>query len=276
MPTVIRNISLIILCLLALHLTGCVRHIHITLPQAGALPGGDSLMRAAYAFNWQQRDSMVWQQVQMGNVPRLHLRFHRIRVQHFDTASGKMVKGAYYVSPDYFSVGNETDFVRMPITPGMAQKIADSLQCFLPTRKMVDDIYKSADIKLKPVPLFAFRDSTPTMHHHHLIIEGQRSGRKGLIAGIKKDVVITSKLAQSEKSDRVAIYGWHQPGGKPIQPLYTGHVNWYVDYSHGIRLVYQKIRVEGKWMHYADVLKHPVYRYLLCDEAICDFLRYPY
>ena len=28
--------------------------------------------------------------------------------------------------------------------------------------------------------------------------------------------------------------------GKPIQPLYTGHVNWYVDYSHGVRLVCPK------------------------------------
>ncbi|MBD0375804.1 MAG: hypothetical protein ICV51_09270 [Flavisolibacter sp.] len=110
-------------------------------------------------------------------------------------------------------------------------------------------------MRLEPVPLYAFRDSTPTMYHHHLIIEGQRKGRKGLIAGIKKDIVITGKLLHDPKPNRVAIYGWHKLDGNPIQPLYTGHVNWYVDYSHGIRLVYRK---------------------LLCDEEYCDFYKYPY
>ena len=127
-----------------------------------------------------------------------------------------------------------------------AQKIADSFDCFLPTRKMVDDIYKAAKIKLEPVPMYAFRDSTPTMWHHHLIIEGQRKGRKGLIAGIKKDVVISGKISRDQRPDRVAIYGWHKLDGKPIQPLYTGHINWWVDYSQGIRLVYRKIKVGRK------------------------------
>lgn len=82
--------------------------------------------------------------------------------------------------------------------------------------------------------MYALRDSTPTMYQHHLIIEGQRQGRKGLIAGIKKDVVISGKLLQDAKAHRVAIYGWHKTDSKPIQPLYTGHIDWYVDYSHGI------------------------------------------
>jgi len=44
----------------------------------------------------------------------------------------------------------------------------------------------------------------------------------------------------------VAIYGWHKLDGKPIQPLYTGHVDWYVDYSHGIRLVSRTIYIDNK------------------------------
>ncbi len=114
------------------------------------------------------------------------------------------------------------------------------------------------------------------MYHHHLIIEGQRKGRKGLIAGIKKDIVITGKLLHDPKPNRVAIYGWHKLDGNPIQPLYTGHVNWYVDYSHGIRLVYRKIKIAGNWMDFTDVLRHSVYRKLLCDEEYCDFYKYPY
>ena len=157
-----------------------------------------------------------------------------------------------------------------------AQKAADSLDCFLPTRKMSDDIYKAAVVKLEPVPMYAFRDSTVTMWHHHLIVEGQRKGRKGLIAGIKKDVVISGKVSRDSRPDREAIYGWHKPDGKPIQPLYTGHINWWVEYSHCIRLVYRMIKVNGKWMDYRDVLKDAVLRRLLCDEEVCDFYKYPY
>jgi hypothetical protein len=114
------------------------------------------------------------------------------------------------------------------------------------------------------------------MYHHHLIIEGQRKRRKGLIAGIQKDVVISGRLSRTEKPDRVAIYGWHKLNGEPIQPLYTGHIFWWVDYSQGIRLVYRKIKVNGKWMDYTNVLQDPVLQKLLCDEQYCDFYKYPY
>jgi hypothetical protein len=136
---------------------------------------------------------------------------------------------------------------------------------------MVDDIYRASAIKLEPVPMYAFRDSTPTMWHHHLIIEGQRRQRGGLISGVKKDVVNTFKLGQYPRRDRVAIYGWHKSDGKPIQPLYTGHVNWYVDYSHGVRLVSRRILVDGKWMDYTSILKDPILKHLLCDEEKCDW-----
>jgi hypothetical protein len=114
------------------------------------------------------------------------------------------------------------------------------------------------------------------MWQHHLIIEGQRKGRKGLIAGIQKDVVISGKISRDTRPQRVAIYGWHKLDGKPIQPLYTGHIYWWVDYSQGIRLVYRKIKVNGKWMDYTEVLKDPVLQKLLCDEEFCDFYRYNY
>jgi hypothetical protein len=191
-------------------------------------------------------------------------------------SKGFIHHAVFYVAPDYLSIGTDDDWARIPLTPMAAQKIADSFNCFLPTTKMVDLIYKNAVVKLEPVPMYAFRDSSITMWQHHLIIEGQRKGKKGLIAGIKKDVVLSCKIPRDAKPDREAIYGWHQLNGIPIQPLYSGHINWWVDYSHGIRLVYRKIKVDGKEMDYTDVLKDPVYQKLLCDEEWCDFFRYSY
>lgn len=245
-------------------------------PERSLSTTGNEFYHQALPMKWAARDSFVLKEILAGNVPALLKKFVAINVSVPGPANGKIIKATYFVSPDYLSVGTNKDWARINITPLAAQKIADSFHCFLPTRKMVDDIYKAAVIKLEPVPMYAFRDSTPTMWQHHLIIEGQRKGRKGLIAGIQKDVVISGKISRDAKKDRVAIYGWHKLDGKPIQPLYTGHVNWWVDYSQGIRLVYNKIKVNGKWMNYTEVLKDPYLQKILCDEEFCDFYRYNY
>jgi hypothetical protein len=252
--------------LLAMLLVCCRPAHQLTLPVPKDGVTGSGLYKQIGGMKWSEREPVVERAILAGNVPGFFKKFVRINVSIIDSASGKKIDAYYFVSPDYVSVGSNDDWARVPLTPMTAQRIADSLHCFLPTRKMVDDIYRQASVKLEPVPLFAFRDSAVTFWHHHLIIEGQRKNKKGLIAGIKKDVVTAVKLAQDPRPDRVAIYGWHKPDGKPIQPLYTGHVNWYVDYSHGIRLVHEKINVEGKWMNYKDVLGHIVYRKLLSDE----------
>ena len=250
-------------------------------PHQLQVPAGSSLRSGATdlyatmaAWKWHQRDSLVKQEILSGNLPSFLKKLVRIRAEIKDSSNGIQHHIVYFVTPDYLSFGTDTDWARIPITPMAAQVIADSFHCFLPTRKMVDDIYRQAVVKLAPVPMYAFRDSTVTMWQHHLIIEGQRKGRKGLIAGIKKDVVISGKILQDTRPDRLAIYGWHKPDGKPIQPLYTGHINWWVDYSHGIRLVHRTVIVDGKEMDYEDVLKDPILCRLLCDEDRCDFVHY--
>lgn len=262
---------LVLLMLLA----GCSPAYRLALPaRPGEAMSGTELYKTIGSMKWYEREPMIEKEVLAGNVPSFLKKFVRIDVRIVDSATGKNIHASYFVSPDYISVGSNEDWARVPLTPVAAQRIADSLQCFLPTRKMVNDIYRQATVKLEPVPLYASRDSAIIFWHHHLIIEGQRKNKKGLIAGIKKDVVISGKLTRDPKKDRVAIYGWHKPDGKPIQPLYTGHVNWYVDYSHGIRLIYRKVKVNKQWMDYTEVLQHPVYKRLLCDEEWCDVVRY--
>jgi hypothetical protein len=236
---------------------------------------GSDFFKTVAAWKWAVRDSLAVKEILAGNIPSFLQKFVRVTSEIKDSM-GTVHHAVFFVSPDYLSIGTDADWARIPLTPMAAQKIADRFYCFLPTRKMVDLIYRQATVKLEPVPMYAFRDSSVTMWQHHLIIEGQRKGMKGLIAGIKKDVVISGKISRDPRSNREAIYGWHQLNGKPIQPLYTGHINWWVDYSHGIRLIYRKINVDGKEMDYTDVLKHPVYKKLLCDEDWCDYFSYPY
>jgi hypothetical protein len=235
---------------------------------------GSAFYDSVKKMNWKDRELLALPQLLNGNIPRFLQKFVAVHTSILDSAAGKTIKATYFVSPDYVSIGTNNNWARLPLTPMASQALADSLYCFLPTRKMVSDIYRQAVIKLQPMPMFAYRDSSVTMYQHHLIIEGQRQGKRGLIAGIKKDVVISDKLTRSDKKDRVAIYGWHQLNGVAIQPLYTGHVNWYADYSHGTRLVHRTIVVDGKKMDYVDVMKHPTLRRLLSDEAFSDVYRY--
>jgi len=265
----------VLLLLLLTIMVSCHKDMRILWPERSSSMTGTAFYHEAFAMKWAARDSFALEQLLKGNAPGFLHRFVPVNVSYTDSSKAKTYRATYYVSPDYLSVGTSDDWARINITPYAAQLIADTLHCFLPTRKMVDDIYKAAAVKLEPVPMYAFRDSTPTMWQHHLIIEGQRQGKKGLIAGIKKDVVISPKINQDPRPQRVAIYGWHKTDGTPIQPLYTGHIYWWVDYSQGIRLVYRKIKVDGKWMDYTEMLQDPVLSKLICDEKRCDFLRYP-
>ena len=83
-------------------------------------------------------------------------------------------------------------------------------------------------MRLEPKPLTQDRELPGTFLMHNSIIEEQRAGKKlgELVAGIKKDVVVSSRLA--EKTNRVAIYGWHKANGTAIQPLTIVHGEGYV------------------------------------------------
>ena len=76
---------------------------------------------------------------------------------------------------------------------------------------------------------------------------------------------MTNKLA--ERENRVAIFGWHDPDGTPIQPLTTVHVDWYVDYSHGVRPMKRTVLVDGKPRDARHVLHAAETAGLLSDEG---------
>jgi hypothetical protein len=103
---------------------------------------------------------------------------------------------------------------------------------------------------------------------HNQQIEKQFAGAGGkrgqLTAGTKKDVILSERL--SKQPGKVVIYGWHLPGGKPVQPAYGGHAAHYVDYSHGIRLMNNQVLLDGKPALLSDILKDPVLFKVFSDE----------
>ena len=220
-------------------------------PRPAAAPGGKAFAESIDDLPPKAREAAVVREVLHGNVPEFLRILRPVTLKNGDHTC------VVHVMPDYLAVGSDDDFLRVPITPGSAKTIADAFGFSLPTARIVDAVYEQADVKLEPRPLTEAREATSTFAKHNAIIQRQRTGKPlgGLVAGIKKDVVITNKL--KAKPDKVAIYGWHKLDGKPIQPLYTGHVDWYVDYSHGVRLVSRTVTFNGVERDLRDVLADP-------------------
>ena len=242
-------------------------------PRASAALSGSAFIASVSDVPREQRETAIARELIAGNIPT-YLR--ALRTVRFDApdADGVQRTVTLEVLPDYLAIGSDADFVRMPMNPYTAQLFCDAFGFVLPTRKIVNDIWNAATVRVEPQPLTQEREAPATFLQHHRIIESQLTGtRRGdLVGGIKKDVVVTNRLR--ERADRVAIYGWHYTTGQPIQPLYVGHVDWYVDYSHGIRPVRRMIRVDDRMLTYEQILADEKLHTLLSDEGVIAVPRY--
>jgi hypothetical protein len=242
-------------------------------------PTGSALVRRIEPMPLIEREAQIEAEIRRGNVPEFLRRLSPVTVQ--GVIDGTTNRATFFVTPDYLSVGSDTDYFLTPLTPQAAERIADATGCLLPTRRMVDAIHSSAEIKLTPTPIppSAAMTSVNVFAQHNALVRTQRLAQAAalplgsLVAGHKKDVVLANRLTNAP--GKVAIFGWHRPDGSPIQPLYTGHADTWVDYSHGIRLVQATAEVNGKPRPLAEVLRDPKLATLLSDEGPLAMTRYP-
>jgi hypothetical protein len=230
--------------------------------------GGAAFAKRIEALSPREREAAIRQEITRGNVPDFLRRFVPIHAEVVG-AGGARHSIDYGVTSDYLAVGGDEDFFRVPMTPATARAIADAVGCERVTRKVVDDVYRAAEVKLEPRPMTERREDVATFYEHHQLIEAQRvaSGKaaSALIAGIKKDVVVSNRL--KERPGRVAIYGWHKLDGSPIQPLTIVHSAEYVDYSHGVRLMSRAVVADGRVRDAREVLEDAALHGLLSDEG---------
>ena len=213
-----------------------------------------------------QREVAILREVKNGNVPSFMRNLKPVQLNHTDSL-GRTHQATAYVTPDYLAIGSDKDFVRIPMTPQTAQKIADLYDGSIPTTKLVDEVHRQSSVKLKPQALTQNRESTSSFVQHDNLINRQAAGTdpSSLRAGHKKDIV-NARRAQA-RPNQVAIYGWHRPAGQPIQPLSTVHHKHYVDYSHGVRLIANQITVNGRKMKLEDLMKDPHLSGLVSHEG---------
>jgi hypothetical protein len=255
-------------------LMGCAR----VLLNIESLPGTE-IAESITGLTLEEREDRIFDAFCADQVPE-HL-FDFVEVTITEEIEGETHTAVIRVAPDYFTLGTDDDPFLCPISPMLGQLMADAMGCTLPTRKMVDAIWAAAEVKLEPSPIPPSPEMTtvPVFMDHNRTVRAQRAEHLdehplgALVAGHKKDVVIAAQI--TPESDRVAIYGWHYLSGDPIQPLYLRHVNTWVDYSHGIRMVDRWVEIDGELMHIDLVLSDPVLSALLSDEGPMVGCRYP-
>lgn len=179
---------------------------------------GSALINLIWSMPREEREEQIYSQVIAGNIPNFMRQLSTVTSNANIGGSDYSVK--YFVIPEYLAVGSDSDYFLCPMTPLLAQRICNTLNCTLPTKKMVDQIYTSAPCKLRPqpippsaemitVPVFAqHNDSVKTLRFP--VIPQYPLGT--LVGGTKKDVIISNYIYQNLKTNvpkPVVIYGWH-------------------------------------------------------------------
>jgi hypothetical protein len=227
------------------------------------------------------RENMIYTQVSTGNVPDFYRHLKSVASSAVINSQTQTV--VYYVIPDMLAIGHDTDYFLCPMSPMLATKIGNLTGCTLPTRKMVDDIWTTATVKLapQPIPPSSQMSTVPVFATHDSMVWTQRQPLLAahplgeLVSGDKKDVVISNLIYST--ANRVCIYGWIQTNGSPIQPLTNVHADTYMDYSHGIRLVQDTCMLDGTTVTtIQNVLESSTLNPILSDEGTISQPWYPY
>lgn len=217
-----------------------------------------------------KREHLIFKQIKKGNVPNFLRALKMVTIN--DTINNTPYRLKIYVIADYLAIGNDTDYCYVPTTPMLAQKIANYTSTLLPTKKISDLIYQNASIKLtpQPIPPNNKMSTVPVFIQHNQMVQQQLSNfsrdSTSLIAGNKKDIIISNKI-YGENTKRVVIYGWHQPNGNAIQPVYNKHTNLWVDYSHGVRLIAKEGLLNDEPVKLDDLLKDKGLARIISDEG---------
>ncbi len=173
---------------------------------AGAMEGSE-FMESVTNLGFDDREDAILEQLLAGNIPDFTRNLIELEAD-FTDANGISHHVKYWIMPDYLTIGSDSDYCRIPMGPIIAQQAADAFGACMPTRKLVDNIYSNAEIKLAPVtyvPVGNQNTLVPKFIEHNTAIQQQfinAGGVEGqLIGGTKKDVVLSNKIIDPSGRD---------------------------------------------------------------------------
>ena len=193
-------------------------------PQTTPRYTGSQFARHITGMDAPRREQATLAAILSGNLPAFLRTLVPIALD-YHAPSGKTMTVTLFVMPDYLAIGSDQDFLRMPMNLHTAFAVASRMGFVLPTRRIVDAIYRQSAFHLSPEPMTPGPQMGSTEYYrvHNDKIDAQYAALRGtpgmLVSGHKKDVVISPRLTTNP--EKLAIYGWHRLNGAPIQPLST-------------------------------------------------------
>ena len=83
-----------------------------------------------------KREVRIYAEIARGNAPNSLRRL--VPVTTTQAVAGVSHTATVYVTLDYLAAGTDTDYLLLPMIPILAQRLANRLGCYLPTRKLVN------------------------------------------------------------------------------------------------------------------------------------------
>jgi hypothetical protein len=256
--------------------------------------------------DWHAREKAIFKELVRGNVPDAIAK-RLVRIDLSVTVKGRTITGSVDVMPDYLCVGDDNNYVYIPMDPITAQRVAFELDMNLPTARICHAIYEAAGKIDKKNQLNAItrdyqthtdtpknRAQTATAAYvEHSDAIKKRMADRGLrfgdlVAGHKKDVVISKGLHENRL--RIAFHGFYDDAGVPTEPCKEKGTasglpgckerpslahGWesnphFCDYAQGVRLVSDDMIVNGKSMSMRKVLLDDELSALISSEGKID------
>ncbi len=212
-----------------------------------AMSGREFMESIAHLESGPQRDRAILHEILGGNIPDASRNLQELVYNQ----NGREIR--LHAMPDYLAIGSNEDNVRVPMTPGVAQAIADRTGTSLPTDGIVDAIHSQAQQLHMPTRSSDRGGIRTYMSVDQSIDEqlGTGAAPTNFVSGHKKDMVIP------HSGGTLAIYGGRYADGRRIQRYNVDHDQRYEDYSHGARLVSQQIMIDGQPMQLSEALQDP-------------------
>jgi len=245
-------------------------------PRPARAPSGSEFVKAILGLDKGRREEAIGRELAAGNIPEFLRNLKQVRFSRRSAGGGETAL-TLLAMPDYLAIGSDDDYLLIPMSLRTALDAAANYGFLLPTRRIVDAIFLQSPYHLKPQPLPAgprMRSTAYYEEHNRRILQQRLSlccPLGGLISGHKKDLVLTGRLER--RPGQIAIYGWHDRSGNPIQPLSTVHGGAYADYSHGARLIADTALLDGRPRSVYEILEDPGLASLLSDEGPLAFVR---
>jgi hypothetical protein len=197
-----------------------------------------------------ERENAILKQIELGNIPDFLRRPKAVVIKSPDGGEVKT-----YVMPDYIAIGSNEDFVRVPLSPILAQALARKYDWCLPTKTIVEETYLQAGKRVVG-PSYshpeefeansAYLDSAGFYLRSDLDIQAQLKGVAPgtLVAGGKKELVVSPSVSVryvgGKAGEAIDFYGLYDADGIPIQrtPGHGREAGYrHTEYALGVRFV---------------------------------------